>query len=303
MANIPIIGAAGCLSSYLTAHAVQWPTGQQRSGAYVTAYGLGAFSSHSAYPSSTELAVRNSERRLHLSVWLRRGINVDIDGWKFRIEGHDTVAGYLPGAPWQTDLNGDAHHVGLLLHAEAVRALAGEQGEAFLEGLRRNGFLRVQPGDAAVLRAAHELDVTLLALDSSALLREAKSLELLARLVEAGTRQDRFGLTRADRTRLDRARALLLADLAHPPTIAQLACACGLNTLRLKRGFKQRFGLPVYSFYQHERMRAAWELIASGRMNVTEAGHHLGYTNMSHFGTAFQRIYGILPSQLKRSST
>ncbi len=303
MSRTPIVDVAGYLPADLSTRPDLWPAGPQRSGAHVTAYGLGAFSSHSEYPQATELTVCDSEHRLHLSVWLRDGINVDTDGWKFRVEGRDTVAGFLPGAPWRIDFNGCAHHVGLLLHPEVLRRLAGEQGEAFFECLRRDGYLRVRPADVVVLRAARELDIALLASNSSPLLREAKSLELLARLVEAGVRQNTVRARPRERERLEHARDLLLADLVRAPTIAELARACGLNTFRLKQGFKQHFGVPVYALYQQERMRAAWELIASGRMSVSEAGHHLGYTNMSHFGIAFRKAHGMLPGALKRRSS
>jgi AraC family transcriptional regulator len=306
MAEPPPVDISGYLPSDIaTGAAGHWPVAaSQRSGAHITHYGLGAFASHSEYPQRTEVTVCDSEHRVHLSVWLRDGVSVNSDGWKFRVEGRDTVAGFLPGAPWKTDFCGHAHHVGLLLRPELLRSLGGDQGEVFFERLHRDGFLRVCPAQADVLRTAHELDAILLSTDSSPLLREAKSLELLARLVAAGATgaagDDPSGLTRRERNQLACAREMLLADLAQAPTIEQLARASGLNTFRLKQGFKKLFGLSVHALYQQERMRAAWELISSGRMGVTAAGEHLGYTNMSHFGIAFRKAHGMLPSALKR---
>ena len=303
MTNTTIVDVAGYLPSDVTAAPDRWPVAAQRGGAHMTQYGFGAFSSHSHYPQATRVTVCDTEQRLHLSVWLRDGIDVAADGWTFRVEGRDTVAGYLPGAPWRTDFDGHAHHVGLLLAPEILHTLAGDQGDAFFERLRRDGFLRVRPGDAEVLRAAHELDAVLLAPSSSLLLREAKSLELLARMIEVDTRRGDAGLTQGERARLHQARERLLGNLAAAPTIEQLARACGMNTFQLKHGFKQLFGLPVYALYQRERMQAAWDLIATGRMTVTEAGDHLGYANMSHFGAAFRKVFGILPSELKRRTS
>lgn len=81
--------------------------------------------------------------------------------------------------------------------------------------------------------------------------------------------------------------------------IVELSRAYGLNTLKLKRGFKLLFGRPVHALHQRERMAAAWRLIESGHMSVTEVGLHLGYTNLSHFGTAFQRTFGLLSNVLR----
>ena len=60
------------------------------------------------------------------------------------------------------------------------------------------------------------------------------------------------------------------------------------------------FGLPVHTLYQRERMRAAWDLIATGGLSVSQAGLRLGYTNMSHFSSAFKRVHDVLPNQVKR---
>ncbi|MDH1335155.1 AraC family transcriptional regulator [Comamonas thiooxydans] len=300
MSNTPIIDVAAFLPSRpLTEHR-SWPAWLQRCGAHMTRDGLHAFSSHSYHPERSRLRVCDSEGRLHLSVWLQDGIEVDRDGWKFRVEGRDIVAGYLPEATWQTDFAGYAHQVGLLLPLDLLHDLADEQGADFFHQLQRDACLRVRPGDADILRAAHELDAVLLDSESSALLREAKSLELLARMVGAGTRPVHGALTPGDRARLVQAREILLADLSKAPSIPQLARACGLNTFRLKQGFKTMFGGSIHGVYQQERMQAAWTLIASEKMTATEAGHHVGYSNMSHFGVAFRKVFGVLPSEVKR---
>lgn len=294
------IDVAGHLPSDLATRSDLWPAGPQRAGALMTPYGLGVFSSHSVYQRPTVLSVCDSEHRLHLSVWLRDDVDVESNGRAFAIRGRDTVAGYLPGVPWHTRFDGYAHHVGLLLPPELLCRLGGDEAAGFLDRLRHAGNLLVTPGHADVLRAAHELDAVLFDPDTSPLLREAKSLELLARVISAGSTEEPGGLGRLDRERLRQARELLLADLSRAPTTEQLARATGLNTFKLKQGFKQLFGLSIYALYQQERMRVAHALIAAGQMSVTEAGDHVGYTNMSHFGIAFKKAHGMLPSEVKR---
>lgn len=221
-----------------------------------------------------------------------------------RIKGRQTIAGFMPGARWTTRFVGEAHHVGLLLRPDCLKALAGEEGEAFFDALRRDGDLRVAAGDAYTLRAARELEEVLLAPDRLPLLREAKTLELLACLIEGRRRQadQAAPLPRLARERLQHARDRLLSDMADPPTLQQLADECGLNTFALKRGFKQLFGEPAFALLQRERMRRAWELIASGRASAAEAGSEVGYRNMSHFGAAFRRAHGMLPGEVRRQA-
>lgn len=304
MTEIPVVDVAGQLPTDLMQRPELWPAGPQRAGAHTHAEGFSAFASRSEYAAPTDICVTDSERRLHLSIWLKDGLDVNVEGWRMRIEGRQTVAGFVPGARWATRFVGEAHHVGLLLRPDCLTALAGEDGETFFEELRRVGGLRVGAGDARTLRAARELEEALLAPHCLPLLREAKSLELLACMIEDRRRlaQDGATLPRPVRDRLQHARERLLADMANPPTLQQLADECGLNTFALKRGFKQLFGEPVFTLLQRERMRMAWDLIASGRMSGAEAGSHVGYSNMSHFGTAFRRVHGVLPGEVRRLS-
>lgn len=277
-----------------------WPAGPQQSGAHVTRYGLSAFASRSEYREPVRLTVTDSENRLHLSVWLRDGPDINLDGRQFSVSGRQTVVGYLPDVPWKTQWRGRAHQVGLLLPLDALPELAGEQGFLFAERLRRSSNLRVEAAHAKVLRAAHELDGILISTASSVLLREAKSLELLALLIDSAIDDRRNVFTRAQRERLELARALLLARIDCAPTIAELAHACGTNTFQLKQDFKRMFGVSVHALYQQERMHHAWQLIESGKTSAAEAGRQVGYTNLSHFGAAFQKQFGILPGELKR---
>jgi AraC family transcriptional regulator len=300
------VDLAGNLHGDLSSRPDLWPAGPQRSSGHTTSHGLSAVTSRSEYAQRTRFHVIDSEDRLQMSVWLRDGVDVRAEDRSFHIAGNHAVMAYQPGVPWVTDMAGQPYHVGLLLKPELLLDLAGEeQGSAFLRHLRHQDNLTVRPVDLNVLRAARELDAVLLAPAASPLLREAKSLELLARLIEgcaAGAppahQHDTLGA--AERARLDHARDLLLADIARAPTIAQLARACGLSALRLKQGFKQRHGLPVYTYYQQARMREAFDLIASGALKVSETGLRLGYSNLSHFATAFRKVCGMLPSEVRR---
>lgn len=302
MSNELIIDVAGVLPSDLSAQPALWAGGSHTGGTHITRYGLGAFASRSHYAQPFELSVADSENRIHLSVWLRDGIAVTTDGRRFEVRGRDIVVGYLPGVPWHTRYHGDAYHVGLLLSPELFREIGDAPGDAFFERLRKEGFLRVGPGNAAILRAAHELDAILLNPASGALLREAKSLELLAHLIDAGPLLTPLQLTRRHSEQLHHARDVLLADLAQPPSIEELARSCGLNTFKLKQGFKQLFGSTVHALYQQERMRKAWQLITAGHTSVSEAGSLVGYTNLSHFSAAFRKEFGMLPSEMKARS-
>lgn len=55
-----------------------------------------------------------------------------------------------------------------------------------------------------------------------------------------------------------------------------------------------------HAYFQAERMRHAKDLLPAN--SVTETAVLLGYTNVSHFSSAFRRHFGVLPSAARRST-
>lgn len=255
----------------------------------------------SAYSCGALLAGAGQD--IHLSVWLHGHACLRVGPQVVRIGAHETLGMILENGLPATRATACAQHVELLLQRQYLFELDGEQGSGFLEQLDKHGIPRVSPTDADTLRAANELAAILLTSSSCRLLRDAKSLELLARVLAAGQLPAGMRLTAAQRERVNHARTLLLADLANPPTVDQLARACGLNTFKLKQGFRHTFGKSIHAVYQYERMQKAWQLIESGHMDVSAAGHSVGYSNLSHFSEAFHKQFGLLPGQLKRCAS
>lgn len=249
------------------------------------------------------LACTDINDGIHLSVWLHGHAVLHVERRRLRIAPHDTVAFTCADALPHADITPCAHHVDLLLPRQQLLELGGEQGEPFLDRLERQRAPRITAADADTLRAANELVAILQTSNSCSLLRDAKTLELLARLLAAGLAADPASLTAVQRERLHHARQLLLADLANPPTIAQLARSCGLNSFKLKQGFRSMFGQSIHALYQAERMQKAWQLIESAQVDVSGAGHQVGYSNLSHFSAAFRKHFGLLPGQLKRCAS
>ena len=225
-----------------------------------TGTGLTAFASHSHYEQPVGCLICDSDRRLLLSIWPKGGMEVAVDGRQRQLQSRQLLCGTLGAGPWHTQMNGDMPHVGLLVSPALLRQIAGEDGDALAADLERGLGLWLAPSDPRLLHAAQELDSALMGGASSPLLREAKSLEFLIQVLRVRGTIRSDGATappavvrRADHERLNRARDLLLADLAQPPSIADLARQCGMNTFKLKQAFKQYFGLPVHTLYQRER--------------------------------------------------
>lgn len=131
----------------------------------------------------------------------------------------------------------------------------------------------------------------------------AKVAELLCAAVELWARQDRsaqHGVTLGPRDlrRLQLARARLLDDLAVTYTIPDLAAEVGINTAKLKAGFRLVFGCTVHECVLRARMTQAQELL-SRQMAVNDVALAVGYQHASSFSTAFTRYFGYNPRQAR----
>lgn len=128
-----------------------------------------------------------------------------------------------------------------------------------------------------------------------------QSMILLSLIMEQHRDRERCicQLKSSDLQKLMRAKELLLADLTKAPTIITLARETGLSVLKVKRGFRSLFNNSVYGLFQSERMHEARRRLMTNNASVMTVASDLGYSNASHFATAFQKQFGIPPSSLK----
>jgi len=102
-----------------------------------------------------------------------------------------------------------------------------------------------------------------------------------------------------DVKRLELAKEILSNNLENPPSLSELSKELGLNTTKLKKEFKEVFGLPVFKYLQNERLTTAHGLISKKKATVQEAAWHVGYDSLSSFSNAFAKKFGYRPSQIK----
>ena len=97
--------------------------------------------------------------------------------------------------------------------------------------------------------------------------------------------------------KIKKAKEIILANMAEPPGLQELADEIGLNLNKLKMGFKQIYGDTVYGFLFDYKMDFARKLLDSGSYNVNEVGFKIGYSTGSHFIAAFKKKYGTTPKK------
>ncbi len=97
--------------------------------------------------------------------------------------------------------------------------------------------------------------------------------------------------------KIKKAKEIILANMAEPPTLPELAAEIGLSLKRLKEGFKQIYGDSVYSFLFDYKLDYAKRLLETGQYNVNEIGLKIGYSTASHFIAAFKKKYNTTPKK------
>ncbi|GAB3790446.1 AraC family transcriptional regulator [Spirosoma horti] len=89
----------------------------------------------------------------------------------------------------------------------------------------------------------------------------------------------------------------LIKDLRQAPRIPQLALLAGMSESKLRRLFRQVFGLSLYAYYQTVRMQEAVRLLREAKLSVSEIGYQLGFENLSHFSRVFKQHIGTQPKK------
>jgi AraC-like DNA-binding protein len=92
-------------------------------------------------------------------------------------------------------------------------------------------------------------------------------------------------------------RQILMDRMEDLPTIKEISTEVGLNEYQLKVGFKNIYGKTINTYFQDHRMTYALKLMTEDGLMVQEAAAQVGYSNVSHFITAFKKKFGVTPKQ------
>ncbi|MBB4095655.1 helix-turn-helix transcriptional regulator [Ochrobactrum pecoris] len=127
-----------------------------------------------------------------------------------------------------------------------------------------------------------------------------KALELIAHLLpdeDAHAGRGRARWTARDIECFHAARSILLADLANPPSVGDLARMVGTNARKLGAGFVDLFGTPVYAFVKSRRLDEARHLLEAGETSISGVAQGMGY-HPAHFATEFRKRFGVSPTEV-----
>lgn len=104
-----------------------------------------------------------------------------------------------------------------------------------------------------------------------------------------------------DISRIYQAKSILEANLENPPSLIELARKVGINDYKLKRGFREVFGITTFGYLQKIRMERGKNLLAERMLTIAGVAQSVGYRSQSRFCDAFKKHFGITPRAYKIS--
>ena len=94
---------------------------------------------------------------------------------------------------------------------------------------------------------------------------------------------------------------LMSSHVADPLTAEDLANLCGISTRQLVRLSQAGLGASPMAFYRNVRLGKAAEMLAQTSMSIEAIAVATGFTNRSHFSSAFRRRYGAAPARSRHA--
>ena len=124
--------------------------------------------------------------------------------------------------------------------------------------------------------------------------------ELLAHFFAHLSNDKKDKIKASEKEKLYNAKDIISNNIATPPTLNELSKMIGLNNNKLKKNFKELFGVPVFKYLQNERLKKAQELLRNSEMNIQEVSWFVGYESVSSFSNAFLKKFGFRPSEVNK---
>ena len=156
----------------------------------------------------------------------------------------------------------------------------GQSSEAIVEAVTRLLDLMVQPQDADLLGP--------LVVD-----------EILIRLLRSpiGPRVAQIAEPRSSVHRVGKAVSWMRAHFAQPVTVEEMAASASMSASSFHQHFKTVTSMSPLQYQKVLRLHEARRLMLFQHMDVSEAGHRVGYLSASQFTREYGRFFGSAPTK------
>lgn len=94
-------------------------------------------------------------------------------------------------------------------------------------------------------------------------------------------------------------RTYIESNIANALDLKTIARGVGMAINTMQRTFKQSYNMTIMDYLRERRLETAKEAMIHDGLTIAQAAFKAGYTSPSNFATAFKRVYGVSPSQIK----
>jgi AraC family transcriptional regulator len=99
-------------------------------------------------------------------------------------------------------------------------------------------------------------------------------------------------VSRLAKWRLKPATDFMMANVAQPIGLADIAAAAGLPRMHFAAQFRAATGLQPHEYLQRRRIERTQELLLNSDLPLVDVAFEVGFKNQSHFATVFSRVVG-----------
>ncbi|WP_293789337.1 AraC family transcriptional regulator [uncultured Pedobacter sp.] len=197
--------------------------------------------------------------------------------------------------------NTQVSHVSISISAQYLKDFLKEEAEHFAYLFdRANSFWIEELMTDDILRTVNEIAKKQEPGHLKSFYYKVKAMELLFYLFESLKKREsaeNLKLNAKEIQAVYNVRDRIVSSLSNFNTIAELKQIAGMNEFKLRKIFKQVFGMGVYDYYQHLRMKEAARLLREEKLSVSEAGYEMGFENLGHFTRVFEKHIGKKPKK------
>lgn len=134
--------------------------------------------------------------------------------------------------------------------------------------------------------------------------RYKKVAELLRSAVERKGKSIRLNRTQVinqrDTFKLEQAKNHLEKHIGeNAGTIEEISKSIGMNSQKLKQGFKKHYGTTIFGYITRLRMEKAKSLLLDSDLEVKKIASDVSYRHVSNFSYAFKKYFGHSPSTVR----
>ncbi|MGQ5524801.1 helix-turn-helix transcriptional regulator [Chitinimonas sp. PSY-7] len=129
--------------------------------------------------------------------------------------------------------------------------------------------------------------------------QESRAIELVSEALTSLTNATPSTLPAREKARMRQLRDLLDSGDADNWSLADITLEIGLHEHALQRNFRASFGCTVVDYIRRRKLEQARIAIERHDISVSEAALQAGYNSPANFATAFKRMFGMSPSQLR----